>query len=145
MIVVAIIGILAAIAIPQYQDYVTRSRWQDALVTVASSKTTTSECVQAMSGNPTLCDTDGEIQAAVGGSFTLPPSAFNGEVTISRGVFTAGTGGIGGTMVYVLTGSGSRMGGCTVTMTGTVQPGRIDWLFTNAGLGCTRFKTGVGT
>jgi type IV pilus assembly protein PilA len=36
MIVVAIIGILAAIAIPQYQDYVTRSRWSDNLQPSAS-------------------------------------------------------------------------------------------------------------
>ena len=31
MIVIAIIGILAAIAVPQYTDYVTRSRRADAL------------------------------------------------------------------------------------------------------------------
>ena len=36
MIVVAIIGILAAIAIPQYQDYVTRSRWSDNLTPLVS-------------------------------------------------------------------------------------------------------------
>ena len=38
MIVVAIIGILAAIAIPQYQDYVTRSRWSDNFQAVGQLK-----------------------------------------------------------------------------------------------------------
>jgi len=39
MIVVAIIGILAAIAIPQYQDYITRAKWQDNIARVQSWKT----------------------------------------------------------------------------------------------------------
>src|SRR5882672_12908173 len=46
MIVVAIIGILAAIAIPQYQDYVTRSRWSDNYTVVASLKAAMGECYQ---------------------------------------------------------------------------------------------------
>ena len=40
MIVVAIIGILAAIAIPQYQDYITRSRWSDNLTSVGQFEST---------------------------------------------------------------------------------------------------------
>ena len=39
MIVVAIIGILAAVAIPQYQDYVARSKWTAALHEASSGKT----------------------------------------------------------------------------------------------------------
>lgn len=39
MIVVAIIGILAAIAIPQYQDYTIRSQAAGAMAEIASSKT----------------------------------------------------------------------------------------------------------
>ena len=38
MIVVAIIGILAAIAIPSYQDYVAKSKWAAALDEVAPAK-----------------------------------------------------------------------------------------------------------
>ena len=41
MIVVAIIGILAAIAIPQYQDYVTRAKFQDGVASIASTRAAT--------------------------------------------------------------------------------------------------------
>ena len=39
MIVVAIIGILAAVAIPAYQDYVAKSKWTAALAEVSPAKT----------------------------------------------------------------------------------------------------------
>ena len=52
MIVVAIIGILAAIAIPQYQDYITRSRWSDNFgLAVGQMKTALAECFQNRNGN----------------------------------------------------------------------------------------------
>ncbi len=43
MIVVAIIGILAAIAIPAYQDYVVRSRITEGLALASAAKTSVSE------------------------------------------------------------------------------------------------------
>ena len=39
MIVVAIIGILAAVAIPQYQNYVARAQVSEALVLASGAKT----------------------------------------------------------------------------------------------------------
>jgi type IV pilus assembly protein PilA len=43
MIVVAIIGILAAVALPAYQDYTVRARVSEALVSVAAAKITVVE------------------------------------------------------------------------------------------------------
>ena len=43
MIVVAIIGILAAVAIPAYQDYTVRSKVTEGLVLASSAKTSVSE------------------------------------------------------------------------------------------------------
>ena len=43
MIVVAIIGILAAVAIPQYQNYVARAQVSEALVLASGAKTGVAE------------------------------------------------------------------------------------------------------
>jgi type IV pilus assembly protein PilE len=46
MIVVVIVGVLAAIAIPQYQDYVTRSRIMPAIQGLSSRQVQMEQCYQ---------------------------------------------------------------------------------------------------
>ncbi|WP_029133310.1 pilin [Sedimenticola selenatireducens] len=50
MIVVAIIGILAAIALPAYQDYTIRTRVSEALVQAAPAKLAVAETAAALGG-----------------------------------------------------------------------------------------------
>jgi len=47
MIVIAIVGILAAIALPAYQDYIVRSKLSEPLAALAEAKTTVAEYVAA--------------------------------------------------------------------------------------------------
>jgi type IV pilus assembly protein PilA len=139
MIVVAIIGILAAIAIPAYQDYITRAKWQDAISAIESGKLQTAECIQNSAGNASSCDTDAKLQTANGGTYALPTTAAKGAVNVSRGTFSATTA------VFILADAGTTMGGCTVTATGTVGAANIDWTYVNSGTNCNKSKTGVGT
>jgi type IV pilus assembly protein PilA len=147
MIVVAIIGILAAIAIPQYQDYITRSKWQDGVATLESTRVATAECIQNNAGDPTQCSTDLQIcgnDATC--NFAMPTqaqvdNAGTTHITIARGTFTSGTGGVGGVAEFILTGD-AAMGTCTVTNTGTVTPTNLVWQYKTSGTGCTKKKTG---
>ena len=52
MIVVAIIGILAAVALPAYQDYTVRARVSEGVVQASSAKATISENLAADAANP---------------------------------------------------------------------------------------------
>ena len=52
MIVIAIVGILAAIALPAYQDYIVRSKMTEALAAMAEAKTTVAEYVAANGFGP---------------------------------------------------------------------------------------------
>lgn len=57
MIVVAIIGILAAVALPAYQDYTVKAKVANAISSVGSLKTAVALCAQEAGGVLTNCDT----------------------------------------------------------------------------------------
>jgi len=58
MIVVAIIGILAAVALPAYQDYTARAKVSEIVLAASSCRTTITETVQGSTG-ASLPGTDG--------------------------------------------------------------------------------------
>jgi len=131
MIVVAIIGILAAIAIPQYQDYVVRARWSDNLQGVAQLKQSVGECVQNNNGDFTNC-----VDVA-----TLITNGFLPTGYTATAKFGAVT--MPGAGTILITGN-AQAANCTVTLTPTGASNQISWVFANGG-GCNRTKTGVGT
>lgn len=57
MIVVAIIGILAAVAIPAYQNYIVKAKVGAALSSVSALQTAVSACIQENGGSATGCST----------------------------------------------------------------------------------------
>lgn len=66
MIVVAIIGILAAVAIPAYSDYTTRAKVTEAVGALAAAKTSVSEYYTSMGTMPADATAAGINEGAVG-------------------------------------------------------------------------------
>ncbi|CAN5189118.1 pilin [soil metagenome] len=87
MIVVAIIGILAAIAIPAYQDYTIRSQVTEGLSLAASAKTAVAETFQN-TGEPPADRTDAGMSATAtdtNGKYVSQVAVANGVITITYG------------------------------------------------------------
>ena len=136
MIVVAIIGILAAIAIPQYQDYVTRAKWTDNHTSIAPTKLAIAECLQNNNNTIALCSTYALLNSTTG--FIIPTVAATNQTGVPA--LTPAT------LALVLTGTAAA-GGCAVTWTPGIGTGTntVTWTATNAGTGtvCTKSKTGI--
>ncbi|MGH8488235.1 MAG: pilin [Gammaproteobacteria bacterium] len=87
MIVVAIIGILAAIAIPAYQDYTVRSKVTEVAVAASACKTSVSEFAQSNGALPTTTTAAGcssnatqyvtSLAVGAAGVITVVPNAAN--------------------------------------------------------------------
>ena len=77
MIVIAIVGILAAIALPAYQDYIVRSKMSEALAAMAEAKTTVAEYVAANGGPASSTNT-----GAYGVDLTTRDSAILNDLDI---------------------------------------------------------------
>ncbi len=105
MIVIAIIGILAAIAVPQYQTYTKRAKFSEVTLAVTPVKTAIEVCMQtkAVAANGIAdCDTAAEagfdVNAAASGSLVASVA-----VATTTGAITAtGVAEVDG-LTYILT------------------------------------------
>ena len=121
MIVVAIIGILAAIAIPMYSDYTSRTRAAGTVAEIASLKTAVAMCV-AETGKITGCD-EGTNGIPVKASFTVTknttvqPEVKGGAISGTSGATS--TAGVNLTFTLTPT-QAADAANMTWTMTGTI-------------------------
>ncbi len=97
MITIAIVGILAAIAIPAYQDYTRRARFSEITLAIAPFKVAVAECVQDQ-GSLAPCDggangIPANITAAEGGlaSLTTLNGVINATPVAQNGIVATDT------------------------------------------------------
>ena len=129
MIVVAIIGILAAVAIPQYQNYVARTQMSEALSLASGSKVALAEYFQSNGVFPADNDTAGiGVNTTIKGKYVT-------SVTVSATAATAAVGaapavGAKGILTVSLDEADTHalLKGGTMILTGTDTGGSIIWV-----------------
>ena len=134
MIVVAIIGILAAVALPAYQDYTIRARVSEGLIVAGGAKTLVGD------GSATLLElmsTTATWNAQAGGAgavskyvtSVLMSPAINGVITITYNATNVGALGTGNTLIltpYIRGGAAGAPVQLAMSY-GIPVTGTIDW------------------
>ncbi|MFB0980012.1 MAG: prepilin-type N-terminal cleavage/methylation domain-containing protein [Alteromonadaceae bacterium] len=114
MIVVAIIGILAAVALPAYQDYTKKAKFSEVVTASGAAKTAIEICYQ----------TEGVLTGCTAGAFGIPADITTAEgyvasLATSAGVITAtGTTDVD-SLTYIITPVAAASGKLVWGQTGT--------------------------
>jgi len=108
MIVVAIIAILAAIALPAYRDYTVRAKVSEAVMSLSACKTSVSEYFAAQNALPTTL--------ALAGCDTTASQASQYVDHLALGN--------GGAITATTRNTGAKAAECTLTLTPTVDATR---------------------
>ncbi|WP_417665805.1 pilin [Pseudidiomarina sp.] len=144
MIVVAIIGILAAVAIPMYSDYTQRAKASTGLAALANYKTTVAMCYQTYgalancdaSTDASTVDNGDGTTTAVAANITPIPKAITSADSVN-GVTTANvTAGIISATLEAVDVDGTPIN-VTVTPTASQGGGVLTWT-----IACSDFSKG---
>ena len=119
MIVVAIIGILAAVAIPAYSNYTIKAKVGAAMSSIASLQTAVANCIQENGGVPDSCDTTASGAVTSIPVFTATKELTAAGTSVTNGVITA----------TFATGIGSGVDGGVFTVSPTPSDTTINWRF----------------
>jgi type IV pilus assembly protein PilA len=112
MIVVAIIGILAAVALPAYQDYTTRAKVSEVILAASSAKTSISEAAATLTQMP----------ASASANIAGQQSKFVSTIGYSQSSSVRG-------LVTVTARGDTNISGSNITMTGDLvtNTGQVNW------------------
>ena len=121
MIVVAIIGILAAVALPAYQDYTVRAKVSEIVLAASGPKTAVAEFFQSKGAMPA----DAAAAGIVTSASKFVTSVGYAQTSTTIGVITAlATTAVGGGVVATE--------GVVLTGTGNTTTGIVDWICTGS-------------
>jgi len=125
MIVVAIIGILAAVALPAYKTYADKAKFSEVMLATGSAKTAIDLCIQTGTGG--LAATPGDCPTIPDNLAGWIASDLVTSVLIS-GTHTAATGT--GTVIITALSNGTfgTATNPTYVLTGTVANGTAKWV-----------------
>lgn len=113
MVVIAIVGILAAVALPAYQNYTIRAKVSEGLLAASACKVSVTEAVQS-------------------GNTTIPNNLCSGSSQYVESVASGGTAG-NATVTVTLKGIDKNVDGKTIVYTGAIANATIaSWTCTSA-------------